>query len=217
MRPTTRYVWDRYSMAPIALVLIAAIVLGVIVAIRTNSGPNPGRSASPSSSIDRSAPDWFAALPFNCLGSAGLGLAPTRSLALIEGVGAATQTGYDRVVIQFAGGGPAQAQLTTQLGATFPQKPSGKPVTLKGRNGALVTVPGADGHTRYRGKRRGDRSGGRSLLPHGLSGQPCSTRHRLPIHSGCVSGTGAQRHPCCPRAGWCYSRPFTWGRSTTGA
>ena len=151
MRPTTRYVWDRYSMAPIALVLIAAIVLGVIVAIRTNSGPNPGRSASPSSSIDRSAPDWFAALPFNCLGSAGLGLAPTRSLALIEGVGTATQTGYDRVVIQFAGGGPAQAQLTTQLGATFPQKPSGKPVTLKGRNGALVTVPGADGHSRYSG------------------------------------------------------------------
>src|SRR5438309_6880509 len=151
MRPTTRYVWDRYPRAPIALVLIAAIVLGVIVATRTNSSPNPGRSASPTSKIDRTAPDWFAGLPFNCLGSAGLGLAPTRSLALIEGVGVATQTGYDRVVIQFAGGGPAQAQLTTQLRATFPQKPSGKALTLKGRNGALVTVPGADGQPRSRG------------------------------------------------------------------
>jgi hypothetical protein len=151
MRPTTRYVWDWYQMAPIALVLIAAIVLGVVVATRPNSSPKPGRSASPSSSIDRTAPDWFAALPFNCLGSAGIGLAPTSSVALVEGVGASTQTGYDRVVIQFAGAGPPQAQLRTQLGATFTQNPSGKLVTLKGKNGALVTVPLADGHTRYSG------------------------------------------------------------------
>jgi hypothetical protein len=128
-----------------AVVLIAALVIGILVFTSFHRAPTNAASA------DSSIPAWFSALPFNCLGSAGLASGSAPVTAYVDGVRAATRGAYDSVTIEFAGGGPGETTLSTQSSAEFTQGPSGQPVTLKGKDGAVVTLHSTDGHTRYSG------------------------------------------------------------------
>lgn len=128
-----------------AAVPIAALVIGILVFTAIHRGPT---SAAPA---DSSRPAWFSALPFNCLGSAGLASGSAPVTAYVDGVRAGTHGAYDSVTIQFANGGPGETTLTTQSSAEFTQGPNGQPVTLKGKDGAVVTLHSTDGHTHYSG------------------------------------------------------------------
>jgi hypothetical protein len=61
-----------------------------------------------------------------------------------------THTGYDRITIEFQNGEPASVELTPQ-GNTFTQGASGQTVQLQGSAGLLITIRGADAHTKYSG------------------------------------------------------------------
>jgi hypothetical protein len=142
-------------MAGLAAVLIVAVAfagLGINNLVhRLTSTPLTNPTSPSATPPDSSTPDWFSALPFNCLGSAGLATGPAPALAYVDAVRTARQPGYDRVAIQFAGGAPANAEVLTQHGATFKQGASGQTVTLNGKEGVMVTLHNADGHTHYDG------------------------------------------------------------------
>jgi hypothetical protein len=65
----------------------------------------------------------------------------------------AHEPGYDRLTIEFSNGEPATIQVQPQRGTAFTKSPSGQAVTLRGTNGILVTIHGADAHTSYSGSR----------------------------------------------------------------
>jgi hypothetical protein len=62
-----------------------------------------------------------------------------------------THTEYDRLTIEFSNGVPSSVEVRPIRGTQFTQSPSGMEVTLKGSNGVLITIHGADLHTSYTG------------------------------------------------------------------
>ena len=73
------------------------------------------------------------------------------SVAYVNAVRTGTHSGYDRITFQFSNGVPGDIRIDTQGSATFVQGASGRPVTLQGTAGALLTIDGADEHTHYSG------------------------------------------------------------------
>jgi len=138
-----------------AAVLIGALVTGVLVITyfhRGLTGAAPANTQRPQAAAgDSSPPDWFSALPFNCVGGTRLATGPAAAIAYVDGVSAGTRTGYDVVTIQFAGAPPAETSLSTQSNAKFVSGAGAQPVTLKGNAGALVTLHGTDDHAKYLG------------------------------------------------------------------
>lgn len=134
----------------VATLLIAAVVVGVLLATAATHGAEPSSGVATAS---RSAekPDVLSSLPFNCLGSAALAVGPVPALAYVDGVRSVAGRGYDRVTIWFRGGRPAEAALSTQSSATFKSGTGGQTVALTGQAGALLTLQQTDGHTDYRG------------------------------------------------------------------
>ena len=61
-----------------------------------------------------------------------------------------THAGYDRLTIEFANGAPAQVSVESH-GTTFELSPSGMSTTVKGTDGVLIVMHGADLHTSYSG------------------------------------------------------------------
>lgn len=56
--------------------------------------------------------------------------------------------GYDRIVIEFAGGVPVY-EVSTQAGATFTRSPRGDQVTLEGTSGVLIKLHSVVNWTSY--------------------------------------------------------------------
>lgn len=141
-------------MAWLAVVLAAAIVVGVLVAVKSNrlpTGVDTVGRVTPSRAAAAAPPDALSTVAFECSGSTGLGVAGAPPVAYVSSVRVATQVGYDRVTIEFANGRPSDVVLSTQGSANFTKGPGGQSVALKGQDGALVTIHGSDGHTQYRG------------------------------------------------------------------
>ena len=60
--------------------------------------------------------------------------------------------GYDQITVQFSNGIPGESvEIKPQVGTKFTMDGSGQEVTLKGTNGILVTIKGADMHTMFQG------------------------------------------------------------------
>jgi hypothetical protein len=142
---------DAYWVAGIASILIAAIVLGALLAARLSRDATNTGQASASAASTAAVPDSLSTAPFNCLGGAALHVGPAPTITNVVSVGVSTHVGYDRLTIQFAGAEPAETDLGTQSGARFLQEPGGQIVTLKGSYGVLLTLHGADNHTDDRG------------------------------------------------------------------
>ena len=90
---------------------------------------------------------------FVCLsGSAAGAHSVATPVGKVSGLRTGTHTGYDRLTIDFSGGGPdGTVEIKPQGGTTFTASPSGMSVTLKGSNGILVVIHGADLHSSYSG------------------------------------------------------------------
>lgn len=134
-----------YWTAGISVALVAVVVVGALLAAGLYR-----RAAAPSTA-SAVTPDSVSNLPFNCWGGASLHVDPAPALANVDAVRTSSLSGYDRVMIQFANGQPALTELSTQHSATFSVGAGGQTVTLKGQDGALLTLRSADGHTNYSG------------------------------------------------------------------
>jgi hypothetical protein len=148
-----------YWIAAVAACVIALLIVGVLLVgnplnrRQSNAGPGvqPSPTATASSTPEANLP------PFQC-GSSRVVLDYARppSPALIDALRTGTHPGYDRLTIEWTSGppvptGPTSVDLEAQSGTAFTQGPSGRTVTLAGRNGILVVIHGADLHTSYSG------------------------------------------------------------------
>jgi hypothetical protein len=139
-------------MAGLAGALVVVVVIGAFVIAQLNRRPaGAAQRAVVTSGTAESASDQLSQFPFNCRGGTSLARGPAPAIAYIDTVGVVASVGYDRLTIQFTGAAPALTELVTQDGARFTSD-SGGTVGLSGRAGALLTLHGTDGHTRYRGQ-----------------------------------------------------------------
>jgi hypothetical protein len=145
-----------FWIAAVAAAVLAVLIIGVLFVSnplrRPTSpvgvgGPSPTASASPSPSPTSNLP------AFVCLAGSASGEHSVASpVAYVSGLRTGAHTGYDRLTIDFSGGGPdGTVEVKPQSGATFTASPSGMLITLKGNNGILVVIHGADLHTSYSG------------------------------------------------------------------
>ena len=105
-------------------------------------------SAAPSSPTATATASAFACTSQNsALNSAGT----PPPVVYISGLRPAAHGSYDRLVIDLSNGVPANVTIEVRSGTTFTLSPSGMSTTLKGSNGILVTLHGADLHTSYSG------------------------------------------------------------------
>jgi hypothetical protein len=142
-----------FWIAGVAAALIAALVVGILVVANFNRPQTkvlPVGVPTPSVSAVPKTPE--SNLPaFVCAGGSAMGTAPGPAVAFIDALRTGTHLGYDRLTIEFKNGQPGSVELQTQTGTSFTQAPSGKTVTLAGKNGILVMIHGADLHTSYSG------------------------------------------------------------------
>jgi len=144
-----------FWIAGLAAAVIAAVVIGVLFVSnplnRQTPAHGPGPVTSPAPSIS-SSPPLDSTLPaFACGGGVGLGSAPGPAVVFIDAVRTGAHQGYDRLTIEFKNGPAGDVELQSQNGTVFTNSPRGDQVTLAGRNGILVTIRGADLHTKYNG------------------------------------------------------------------
>jgi len=140
-------------LAGVAAVAIAVLIVGALFVVGPLRGHQPvvpggvGSSPSPSPSPTATLPAYECGVPGNIHNQ---GHVP--QTALIDSVRGGVNNGYDRFVVEFDNNGPAfQIDITPQNSATFTQGASGQRVQLQGSAGLLVTIHGADGHTKYSG------------------------------------------------------------------
>lgn len=150
-----------YWIAGVAAASIAVLVVGVLFIGHPlnrapfTAGPGVHSSPSPSASPGASPPTTpspgptpafvCSAQPFSATSSS----APLS--AYIDALRTGSHTGYDRVTIEFQNGQPGSIEVHVQSGTGFTTDPRGTRVTLKGSNGILITIRGADFHTAYSG------------------------------------------------------------------
>jgi hypothetical protein len=145
-----------YWLAAVAAGVIAALMIGVLVANNPlrrptspvgtapspTSTPNPSPSATPTSQ-----------LPAFVCGQQDLPAAQANQppVVFIGSLRTGTHSSYDRVTIEFTNGTPQAVQVGAPGGTSFTASPSGMTITVKGQHGILVTIHGADLHTSYTG------------------------------------------------------------------
>jgi len=144
----------RWLAGPTAAFIITMVVAAFLLAVLHRSPPItrvPGPPSWRATAGDFATPDWFSTLPLKCLAGIGMGVAGTPALAYVSAVRTGSRADQDLVTIQFAGERPAETSVSAQIGATFTVGAAGKPITLEGKYGALVTMQTADGHSHYSG------------------------------------------------------------------
>jgi hypothetical protein len=155
----------------LAAVLIAALAIAVAFLANPLNRPQPVAGAAAAATAPTAAPSFTpspsaaptvvpTALPaaaptanlekFGCVSSVFNNSKAPLS-AFIDAVRTGAHPGYDRLTIQFQNGLPGRIALTPQSGSTFLRSPRGDDVTLAGRNGIVVTLFSADGHSAYSG------------------------------------------------------------------
>jgi hypothetical protein len=138
-----------------SLLATATVVTGLIAVMPRlrPAGLHSGTPATPSQGAPASAsPDPLATEAFKCSASIGLGVSGAPQVVYVKAVSADARGGYERVTIEFANGRPHDVVLSLQQSSTFTtQDTGGQSFTLKGLDGALVTIHGSEGHSEYHG------------------------------------------------------------------
>jgi len=150
-----------YWIAAVAAAVIAILVVGVLlIAGPLRSSPTPVGVAhpTPSPSAVASPSAMPSPLPaFTCVTQDFVFQATTPAssappVAFISAIRTGAHSGYDRLTVEFANGVPHDVQVSAPSdGTNFTLSPSGRPVTLKGSRGILVTIHGSDLYTSYSG------------------------------------------------------------------
>jgi hypothetical protein len=154
-----------YWIAGAAAALIAVLIVGVLYIAGPLKPPStvggvspaptssPGASPSPNATASPSVQPSPSAEAFVCTNqavqSASQGTQPP--VVYISGLRPGAHGSYDRLVIDLENGVPSEVKVEVRAGTTFTLSPSGMSTTLKGSNGILVTIHGADLHTSYSG------------------------------------------------------------------
>ena len=121
--------------------------------VATTASPSTTAAPTPLPTLSPSGTDLGA---FSCLDTSG---GADSGLAMqLTAVRVAHQTGFDRIVFEFApqAGGTAHIPAYTvsrQASAQFVKDPSGMPVTMRGSAGLRIVFHGASGATSYTGSR----------------------------------------------------------------
>jgi hypothetical protein len=151
---------EPYWLAGVAAVVIAVLIIGVLfVANPLKRLPSPiggvNTTPTPSATVPASPSPSPSAEQFVCTSGHVDSTQPpsTPTTAYISAVRTGAHAGYDRLTITFANAQPdLGAEFNVQGGTTtFTLSPSGMQATLKGQNGILITIRGADLHTQYTG------------------------------------------------------------------
>ena len=147
-----------FRFSPLWIAAVAALLLGALAAgvlFVTSSDRASSRhvaSASPSAEDVAAAP-VANVTPFVCSASKLNVAAAAPGLANVNAVRTGAHTGYDRLVVQFAGAQPGKVEITPQSTASFLGAPSGAATKVAGAHGIKVLMKGADMHTLYSGPR----------------------------------------------------------------
>ena len=153
-----------YWIAAVAACLITALIVGILYVnnpFRQPSlvGSNPSPSPSPSqvtspSPVPSPSPSPTPTTAYICTADTLDHSLPAGSpIAYVSAMRPGAHDGYDRFVIEFSNGIPTEyVEVKPQTGTTFMLGESGQSTKLKGSNGILISIHGADGHTAYHGK-----------------------------------------------------------------
>jgi len=143
-----------FWLAAVAACLIAALIVGVlVVANGANRRPSPVAPVTTTTPTPEGSPAPKE-LVFRCNSNSGMtfDFASPPPLASISAVQTGVHQGYDRLTITFGNGVmPSDIEINLQSGTTFVASPSGQQLSVKGANGMLVVMHGADMHTSYSG------------------------------------------------------------------
>src|SRR6266513_4442659 len=134
---TATFRFSRLWIAAVAALMLAALAAGVIfvtssdraqpkVAAATPSAP---ASAAPATAEELAAAPVASVTPFIC-GASKLSVATSPPMANINAMRTGSHTGYDRLVVQFAGRQPGNIEIKPQSTATFDGAPSGQPTRV---------------------------------------------------------------------------------------
>ena len=158
-------------IAVIAAALVTSCLIGAVFVLNGSIRPQPVQlaagggsspapvqaSASPSSSpasspatSPASVPDAPLTAVFGC-GATSLSNSGSPATAFVSAIRTGSHPGYDRLVIEFAGGAPRLITLKPQPTTTFSNSPKGDSVSLAGSAGLQIVIQSADAHTSYSG------------------------------------------------------------------
>jgi hypothetical protein len=155
-----------YWIAAVAAMLVTALIVGILYVNNpfrrptglVNPGVTPSPATSPSTLPSPSASPSPLPSPtanqYICTADTLPQMSPKGDpIAYVSAARTGAHPAYDRFVLQFAGGFPTDfVELTPRSGTSFSETPSGQTIKLKGSNGILVRIHGADMHTSYTGK-----------------------------------------------------------------
>ncbi len=127
--------------------LAGIAIAGGAILVHVETGSTTGNSGTPGSP----ASDPLATEPFTCGGSTGLGVSNAPPVAFVNSIGVAEQSGFDRVTFGFRNGRPRDVVVATQDTTRFIAGAGGPDATLKGDQGATITIYGTDTHSEYHG------------------------------------------------------------------
>ena len=125
----------------------------LVIDVATSGSASTTAAPTPLPPVPPSGTDLGA---FSCLDHSGAAdSGPTMQLTAVR---VAHQTGYDRIVFEFAPQAGATAHLpaytvSRQASAKFVKDPSGQLVTMRGSAGLRIVLHGASGATSYTGNR----------------------------------------------------------------
>ena len=115
----------------------------LVVDVQAGAALTPSPTSKPSAS-----PQTFVCTNQD-IKSASQGTPPP--VVYISGLRPGAHGTYDRLVIDLGNGVPGNVTVEVRSGTSFTMSPSGMATTVKGKNGILVTIRGADLHTSYSG------------------------------------------------------------------
>ena len=152
-----------YWIAAVAACVITALIVGILYVNNpfrrpglVGGNPSPTPVASPSTGPTPSpSPPPTPAQTYMCTADTMAHSLPVGSpIAYVSDFRVGMHPGYDRVVIQFNNGIPTEyVEIRPRTGTSFNETPSGQTIKLKGSNGILVSIHGAEAHTSYQGAR----------------------------------------------------------------
>jgi hypothetical protein len=133
---------------------MAALIIGVLVVSgplknrQINAGPGVVSTPTAEPSPTPDTTQAFTCVPSTFVQSGSNASQPT---VFVSALRTGTHTGYDRLTIEFGNGVPSNVEVRSISGTKFTLSPSGMEATLKGSNGVLIIIHGADLHTSYAG------------------------------------------------------------------
>ncbi|TMC06204.1 MAG: hypothetical protein E6J41_19615 [Chloroflexi bacterium] len=156
LRPRTPLLAAGATVLAVALI-VASVLVGQYIGSRHSPAATPTVTTAPTAGAPSTATPrpTASAVPVPLAGfGTGLfagGAAISGRLTSVASVRAASQSGYDRFVIDLGSSPLQQYEVRTQTAPRFALDPKGETVTLDGARGVLIVLRGASNHDSFAG------------------------------------------------------------------